>query len=409
MEELQQEQLLFLCRSLARATNMAVRLYRGQERVCFESVYPLQPDPAGLFLPQLLEERHSAGVYTTPLYQFYGFAALRDGWRIIVGPSRMEYPDARLMEEQLFLLGVPPQEKEAYLRCLNCVPLVSAERMGWLPAFLLTAVEQRTCSIDTLYVNVRPEEHRAAVQAGYVQAQEAERWQADTQALRDRAYQFEKLILSYIRQGEPAHLQNLLNAPPAAQAGKMSEDTLRQIKNTCVCMATIASRAAIDGGLDSRTAFRMSDLYIQKTELLQDIPSLEKLRADLCVDFAEQVRRVRYRVLPESEESGGSLFASCAEYVAQNIYNPIRAEEMARTLGYTRSYLSSQFRQCTGMTLTQYVLQEKIFEAQRMLEFTDKSLTEIAALFSFSSQSHFQNVFKRVTGETPMEYRKRVK
>ena len=37
------------------------------------------------------------------------------------------------------------------------------------------------------------------------------------------------------------------------------------------------------------------------------------------------------------------------------------------------------------------------------------SLLDIADLLGFSSQSHFQNVFKTITGDTPMAYRKRVK
>lgn len=103
------------------------------------------------------------------------------------------------------------------------------------------------------------------------------------------------------------------------------------------------------------------------------------------------------------------MFKSCAEYVAKNLYAPIRVEEIARSLGYTRSYLSTCFRRQTGMTLTRYILGEKVREAQRMLEFTDKSLSEIADLFSFSSQSHFQNVFRKITGMTPLAYRRRRK
>lgn len=61
------------------------------------------------------------------------------------------------------------------------------------------------------------------------------------------------------------------------------------------------------------------------------------------------------------------------------------------------------------MTLTQYILQEKVFEAQRLLRFTDQSLSELAALLAFSSQSHFQNVFKKQTGETPAQYRSRMR
>ena len=162
----------------------------------------------------------------------------------------------------------------------------------------------------------------------------------------------------------------------------------------------------VGGGLDSRTAFLLSDLYIQNIELMRDIPSLEKLQNDIMLDYAERVRRIRYRV--RADESG-DLFSACAEYVAQNLYSPLRVEDVAAALGYSRSYLSSRFKAQAGMTLSQYILQEKIFEAQRQLQFTDNSLLDIADLLGFSSQSHFQNVFKTITGDTPMAYRKRVK
>lgn len=92
----------------------------------------------------------------------------------------------------------------------------------------------------------------------------------------------------------------------------------------------------------------------------------------------------------------------------ENLYAPLRVEEVAAALGDSRSYLSTRFRQQTGMTLTRYILQEKVFEAQWLLQFSEESLLDIANTFGFSSQSHFQNVFKSVTGETPMAFRRRV-
>ena len=55
---------------------------------------------------------------------------------------------------------------------------------------------------------------------------------------------------------------------------------------------------------------------------------------------------------------------------------------------------------------TRCVQQEKVAEAKRLLRFTNQELGDIAALLDFSSQSHFQTVFKQVTGETPMAYRR---
>lgn len=50
---------------------------------------------------------------------------------------------------------------------------------------------------------------------------------------------------------------------------------------------------------------------------------------------------------------------------------------------------------------------QKNAEARRLLQFTDQWLGEVAALPDFSSLNHFQTVFRKVTGETPMAYRRR--
>ena len=57
----------------------------------------------------------------------------------------------------------------------------------------------------------------------------------------------------------------------------------------------------------------------------------------------------------------------------------------------------------------EYINKKKIEEAERLLRFSDKSLIAIATYLSFSSQSHFQNTFKKVTGKTPTQYQREFK
>lgn len=49
----------------------------------------------------------------------------------------------------------------------------------------------------------------------------------------------------------------------------------------------------------------------------------------------------------------------------------------------------------------------KLEEAKSLLTYSDKSLGEISSYLSFSSQSYFQNVFKKKYGITPLQYRNR--
>ncbi|MCF2679317.1 AraC family transcriptional regulator [Faecalicatena contorta] len=176
------------------------------------------------------------------------------------------------------------------------------------------------------------------------------------------------------------------------------------MKNWGIGMSSCVSRAAIQGGLDPQHAFLMTNLYIQKMELMQDISTVERLVQEMILDFAEQVEKLRLLA------GNGSQFCRlCVQYISQNIFSSIRIENMAKELGYNRSYMCSHFTKEMGVTLNQYIQQEKVEEAKRLLQFSDRNLSEIASLLSFSSQSHFQTVFKKMTGETPLLYRKQMK
>ena len=401
MPQTDRSMLVHLAHALGRATGLSVRLAEQGQVTEYISPLHLHPDPAGPVLPMLLKETHRAGVYCTPLLQLYGTISLGPGRRLILGPTRPQNTDPRLTEEQLILLRVPEKQRADYLRTLQCCPNGSAERMVWLMAALGTLLTGTPFPAEEVFVAVQPEDDSAAVQ-NHCLFEREQRGMEPIPAGSDPGYAYEKLTCSLIRQGETERLRDMLKVSTFT-AGKMSDDSLRQVKNTGICVAAVASRAAIEGGMDSRTAFLLSDLYIQRIELLRDIPAVLKLRDEIMLDYAERVRRLRYRV-----GDAGDVFSACAKYVDENLYAPLRVEEVAAALGYSRSYLSTRFKQQTGMTLTRYILQQKVFEAQRLLQFSEESLRDIANTFGFSSQSHFQNVFKSVTGETPMSFRRRI-
>ena len=78
---------------------------------------------------------------------------------------------------------------------------------------------------------------------------------------------------------------------------------------------------------------------------------------------------------------------------------------MAEEFFFSRPYLSEKFKKETGQTLTDFILQEKTEEAKRLLRYSEKSLSAIAAYLAFSSQGHFARVFKKYAGVTPNDYR----
>ena len=70
------------------------------------------------------------------------------------------------------------------------------------------------------------------------------------------------------------------------------------------------------------------------------------------------------------------------------------------------SYLSALFSQVERVSITEYTLRQRISAAQNLLQFSDYPIGLIAEYLCFCSQSYFSTVFKRVTGRTPLNYRK---
>ena len=393
--------LAALCHSLAKAYSTGVRLYRGAEPLAYCSVYPLNPDPAGPHIPKILECGAEVGIITTSAYQFYGFLTVAPELRVILGPTRALRGDGRELDGLMALLAVPPEEWAGYAQALRSAPIISVHRMAWLLSSLVTALRGHPFSVEQVWLDTQGEDVRQSVHASHTRRRLEEADDDDTQQLVQQSYAWEQLITSYIEDGKPDILRELFSAPPRVEAGRMAQNGLRQVRNMGICTATLASRAAIRGGLDPQDAFLASDLYIQKMELINDPAAIERLAQEMMIDYAQQVERIK-----GPETGHDRFFRLCAQYVSQNIFTAIRAERMAEELGYTRAYLCTRFKQEAGISLTRYVQQEKAAEAKRLLRFTDQGLGEIAALLGFSSQSHFQTVFKQITGETPMAYRR---
>lgn len=389
------------CHSLAKTYSTGVRLYRGPEPLAYCSVYPLDPDPAGPYIPRILECGAEAGIITTPVYQFYGFLTAGPGLRVILGPTRALRGDERELDGLMAMLAVPPEEWAGYAQGLRSAPIISVHRMAWLLSSLVTALRGRPFPVEQVWLDAQGEDVRQSVHASHARRRVEEADDDDAQQLVQQSYAWEQLVTSYIEDGKPDILRDLFSAPPRVEAGRMAQDDLRQARNMGICTAVLASRAAIRGGLAPRDALLDSDLYIQRLELINDPAAIERLAQEMMIDYAQRVERLRGPGAGQDR-----FFRLCAQYVSQNIFAPIRAERMARELGYTRAYLCTRFKQEAGVSLTRYVQQEKAAEAKRLLRFTDQELGEIAALLGFSSQSHFQTVFKQITGETPMAYRR---
>lgn len=87
--------------------------------------------------------------------------------------------------------------------------------------------------------------------------------------------------------------------------------------------------------------------------------------------------------------------------------DPVRLEQLARKCFLSRSHLAHLFRKQVGVTPLQYQERKRIEDAQRMLRLSIDSVGTIAYACGFEDSRYFSTRFKRQTGFTPRDYRRR--
>lgn len=214
-------------------------------------------------------------------------------------------------------------------------------------------------------------------------------------------YDRERRELDSIRRGDTEMLKQSIQEVYRGHVGVLSKNELRQAKNIAICAITLASRAAIDGGLLPEEAFSMVDSYILKIEEMTNIVHVETATRQAQYEFADRVSSI------SSKTQKNELIERTKNYIFQNLHSEIVIGEIGHKVGVSQTYLCDLFRKVEGITMQQYTRREKIRLAENLLRYSSYDVKSIASYLAFCSQSHFGKVFKEQTGMTPTKYRKK--
>jgi AraC family transcriptional regulator len=119
---------------------------------------------------------------------------------------------------------------------------------------------------------------------------------------------------------------------------------------------------------------------------------------------------VRYPKAVHVERSGltfsDAQAARVQEFIQANLTRDIALSELADVVGLSAHYFSFLFKNTFLVAPYHYLLRERILESQKLLLSGRLSICEVALKLGFSDQSHFTQVFRRVTGVTPRRYQR---
>ena len=389
--------LRYICKTWASLSGVPTRVYSGDELIFQYSVISLSRDPIEICRQEIWEIKDHVGYYISPRFHVYGIVNAGD-LKVVVGPTAQVMANDQSLRELAFELNVPKEEVPDFVSGMKSIvrlPLESLLMMLCPVNYLLNDEELELK--DILILDTRQTEMKKRVEH-----QRTEKiYNSEPDAMPHNTLQLEEMIINIVRKGDTAALRQWAATAPPVRGGTIAGDQLRQLKNTFIVIATLTSRAAIRGGMDADDALSLSDAYIQRAELLATQNEIVNLQFNMVMEYTEQVEKIRHGKTPSK------LQVEVANYIQHHLSEPISTEEMAKQFYLTRTHFSSKFKAETGMTLTDFILNEKTEEAKRLLRYSDKSVAAIGTYLGFSSHGHFTKVFKKYTSLTPNEYREK--
>lgn len=95
-------------------------------------------------------------------------------------------------------------------------------------------------------------------------------------------------------------------------------------------------------------------------------------------------------------------------FIDEHFTEKLSLAELAEMAGMSPNYFSAFFKKISGITLWDYISSKRINMAVQLIRSRDsgKNMLEIATLCGFNNTTHFNKMFKRITGMTPTEYKK---
>ena len=387
----------YILSNIADLAGLPVRIYQNGKLNYFHSIIDFKVDPINAYLDKIAIGNQHVGYYITEELSYYGFVN-SNNLTIIIGPTYQCQADDKSLKDLAFRLNISSEDVTSFINAYKS--LVPFPLTGLLKILLVLnnlINEEMLTFNDIIVIDEEQERFEKAIEKIQIDNQYSS--QQEINNFNNSLLAEEKLI-SIVRNGDIDGLNTWIQSSPSVNPGLTSSNQIRQLKNIFIVTATIVCRAAISSGMNQQEALKLSDTYIQRCDILNDIVSINNLSFKLVKHYTEIIHSLSEDILPNK------LSRDILSYVLHHLSENIKTEDIANALYMSRGRLSTKFKSECHENLSTFIIKIKLKEAKRLIRYTDKSLTSISEYLGFSTPNHFSAVFKKYEKLSPLEYRK---
>lgn len=381
-------------------SRVPVHIYKNNELIFYYSITHFIKDPISIHQSDILKISDHIGYLLTDNFSCYGIANSNE-YKFVIGPTKQVSSTASNLLELAIQLDIPKEDIDEFIIAMQEIKHIPFENLMQIMCFLNYILNNEKCSLEDIFIDDSLQEHFAKKTSRHGTDHSLSDKLSEQDIIFHSTYDLEENFMNMIRKGDYISISNLLENSPIFKKDVMESNHLRFFKNSFVAIATLASRAAIQGGMNPDDAFTLIDNYILMCELLDDCNRINNLGRLMVMDFAKRVNQL-YKGTQASH-----LILDVSNYINRHMSEAITVEAMSKDFFMSRSYLSKRFKAESNVTLTDFILTKKTDEAKHLLRYTKQSLTAISLHLGFSSPGHFSRVFRKYASVSPKEYREK--
>ena len=315
---------------------------------------------------------------------------------LIGGPVLMAEPDDLVLEDIMTKNQIPVHAKARLLAYLRGVPVIDPERVRYLSKLMFIVSS-----------SLMPEERfvlREHFEKSKQQSEIGESIHSLKKMMPDHAYypyDRERELLGKVKNGDIIGAKAILNELLGVIFFHTGGD-IEVIKAKILELCTLLSRAAVEGGAALDDIFGMNYRFIGELSKITNLADLSFWILKVLDRFTENIFYI-----PDSKNS--DIIKRAINYINENYNNNITLDAVASVVHLNASYFSGLLKKEIGIGFSDYLNKVRIEKSKELLLDSKDSISEVALLVGFEDQSYYSKVFKKVTGDTPKEFRDKLK
>ncbi|MBT2657661.1 helix-turn-helix transcriptional regulator [Bacillus sp. ISL-18] len=309
---------------------------------------------------------------------------------IVLGPFLSSIPSNELISDLISAHKFPISERKQLQDYYQSLSIIGSNKSTYLGDLLVNICQHSYIEGKLVNTEVRKSAEKV----------EKVLYEEDKNLIEER-YKEEKKLMRAIEKGDMEEIGKLSKEVKGMMdfSDRIPESPFRSAKNLLFVLNTICRISAEKGGLQPLVVHYVSEKFAILIERAPNLPYLKILAFDMINEYGGLVQK-------HSNKDFSMIVKKAVNYIHSNLEQTLTLKEIAASIHVHPSHLSRKFKQDTGKSIIDYVNQKRVEEAMLHLQTGTAAVTDIALIVGYNDLNYFTRVFKKVTGQTPSEYKK---